>query len=1167
MKPSLFRLLLGLLWVFTSIHAQPRKTVQRPLKGSPNLQAVPLSAFITQNRAALKAQIPLTRLASPTTGQGMTALPIQMQEEPTKPASFQRAENGAIRWLKGQMDGLGKTQNTLAAAAVLLDEYKATLLLKAPHTELKLIHQETDVLGIAHLRYAQVFQGLPVWGRDLWIHLREDEFIINGTYEPTPRTIINAPRLTEADAIRYTIHDLQAKGRWKPPATRWPGAEPDAATPVWAATGSKKMERAYAVHIQANVIESFTYLVSAQDGRILYRTPHHCDLVGHKHKSPIVDAPSLADVSPDALPIAPVQNAATFVHATAKDLNGVARTFRALQHTDNKYYMVWDFPNLSSDFAFNPAALWSKGGSMILDAANTDALKFHTNTNTLNGWADASAVSAHYNANLVYQYYRSVHGRKALNDADKAMWSVVNVTEGGQQMDNAYWDGTAMYYGNGDTFFKPLAGGLDVAAHEITHGVVQHSANLVYQGQAGALNESFADVFAMMIDKDDYLIGEEVMRAGKGVALRDLANPANPNLFDPQPASMSQYDNTEEDNGGVHINSGIPNRAAYLVLKALGYEKIEKIYYRALTKYLTRNSQFIDARNALEQAAHDLYGDGTEVSTVKTAFDTVGIKGTSSHSTGAEDDVTIVKGGKAYITFMDQSGKIGLLDTATNEASLFNSASAVARVNQSEGDRSQLTTARNGERIWFINAQKQLAFLTIQTGVVEVFEQLKLKANAATNDLWNVAVSPDEACVAIVSAYENDPNLYFWCGGDVMPIALHPETTQAGVRDETILYPDVVAWSPNMNEPRVAFDAFHKTNLTTYWNTHEIDFEAGRIYDLLPGYGTDLSIGNVAYSKTNPDLVAYNVVGTDVQDVVLTNLDKQEDLLVDFPAWTINGKAINDASRPSFSPDDKFIVVTSEALKTVLFYERVADKVTQLSFSIPLYNAYWFVNGGNRVPSAAKITSPAHNANVSLDGNASTPLTFAWTASTDPDGDPLSYQWQISATADFSRTLFTSPNQSALNYKMTYADLNVLLKSISAGAKATLYHRVLSTDGTNTPVVSDAAKINFSRTLTSREAEAELPQLTRLQAPFPNPFRHQTTLYLDLAKAATVQVRVFDTLGRVVYTATPANLGAGKAQPLNIQATNWADGLYLYQVTTSDGYATQQFTGRLVFVK
>ncbi|WP_414045622.1 M4 family metallopeptidase [Macrococcus equi] len=216
-------------------------------------------------------------------------------------------------------------------------------------------------------------------------------------------------------------------------------------------------------------------------------------------------------------------------------------------------------------------------------------------------------VDANFYADLTYKYYKNKFGRESYDNAGSPLVSIVHANNiGFNNRNNAAWMGDKIVYGDGDgVTFRPLAGAKDVVAHEITHGVTQETANLEYQGQSGALNESMSDVFAYFIDNDDATIGEDVYTPNKaGDALRSMSNP---NLFN-QPATMAQYVNTTSDNGGVHTNSGIPNKIAYDTVNQLGQDKAEKIYYRALTQYLTVNSTFADAKQALSQAAMDLYG-------------------------------------------------------------------------------------------------------------------------------------------------------------------------------------------------------------------------------------------------------------------------------------------------------------------------------------------------------------------------------------------------------------------------------------------------------------------------------------------------------------------------------------------------------------------------------
>jgi Zn-dependent metalloprotease len=254
---------------------------------------------------------------------------------------------------------------------------------------------------------------------------------------------------------------------------------------------------------------------------------------------------------------------------------------------------------------------------------------------------DKASVSAHYNAGRVIDFYKNVFNRNSLDNNNMIINSF---THYGTSYNNAFWDGREMVYGDGDgNKFTYLSGDLDVVGHEMTHGVVSYTANLTYHNQSGALNESFADVFGVLIstydkynvagggswrfNEADWVIGDDIYTPNTlGDALRSLSNP---NLYG-QPDRMSDYVNYPDteagDWGGVHTNSGIPNKAAFLVAKNIGLEKTAKIYYRALSYYMTSNTNFVQAKNALEQSAADLYGFGSnEASAVSSAFAAVGI--------------------------------------------------------------------------------------------------------------------------------------------------------------------------------------------------------------------------------------------------------------------------------------------------------------------------------------------------------------------------------------------------------------------------------------------------------------------------------------------------------------------------------------------------------------
>jgi Zn-dependent metalloprotease len=197
-----------------------------------------------------------------------------------------------------------------------------------------------------------------------------------------------------------------------------------------------------------------------------------------------------------------------------------------------------------------------------------------------------------------FDFYWEVFERNSINDQGLPLDATVHF---GDKYDNAFWDGSRMVFGDGDgELFNRFTIAIDVIGHELTHGVTEDEAKLTYMFQPGALNESISDVFGSLIkqralnqtaDKADWLIGAGLFTKNvKGTALRSMKAPGtaydDPVLGkDPQPASMKHFVRTYQDNGGVHINSGIPNRAFYLVATKLGgyaWEKAGKIWYETL---------------------------------------------------------------------------------------------------------------------------------------------------------------------------------------------------------------------------------------------------------------------------------------------------------------------------------------------------------------------------------------------------------------------------------------------------------------------------------------------------------------------------------------------------------------------------------------------------------
>ncbi|MGE5072069.1 MAG: M4 family metallopeptidase [Anaerolineae bacterium] len=256
--------------------------------------------------------------------------------------------------------------------------------------------------------------------------------------------------------------------------------------------------------------------------------------------------------------------------------------------------------------------------------------------------SDVGVNEAYDGAGATYDLYWEIYQRNSLDGNGLRLDSSVHYE---QNYDNAFWDGQQMVYGDGDgQIFNRFTISVDVIGHELSHGVTQYTSNLNYSNQPGALNESFSDIFGSLVKQRqrgqtaaaaDWLIGEGLFTPQvKGVALRSMKEPGtaydDPVLGkDPQPANMRDYVNTSEDNGGVHINSGIPNHAFYLMAVAIGgfaWEKTGMIWYRAARDKFSSNTNFQSAADLTYATAGELYGVGSaEQQAVKYGWDGVGI--------------------------------------------------------------------------------------------------------------------------------------------------------------------------------------------------------------------------------------------------------------------------------------------------------------------------------------------------------------------------------------------------------------------------------------------------------------------------------------------------------------------------------------------------------------
>ncbi len=283
-----------------------------------------------------------------------------------------------------------------------------------------------------------------------------------------------------------------------------------------------------------------------------------------------------------------------------------------------KHRLVYDMQN--RQFPLPGRLVRSEGDTQVTDEAVNEAYDY---------------------AGVVYDFYDEIFQRNSLDDRGMSLISSVHM---GRRYNNAFWNGEQMAYGDGDgRIFIRFTKALDVVAHELTHGVVTHTSNLYYQDESGALNEHFADAMGALVkqwnlkqtvNEADWLNGDAIM--GPEVAAKcirtfkaEKAYENDPLLgTDPQPKHIRDKYTGSDDNGGVHINSGIPNHAFYRVAMEIGgfaWEKTGKIWYQTL-KNLNTRSDFQEAASMTYMVAGSMFGAGTlEQQAVKNGWNAVGI--------------------------------------------------------------------------------------------------------------------------------------------------------------------------------------------------------------------------------------------------------------------------------------------------------------------------------------------------------------------------------------------------------------------------------------------------------------------------------------------------------------------------------------------------------------
>ncbi len=867
-------------------------------------------------------------------------------------------------FIEGQLRNTGsRGGNPESMAMEYLMAAAELMKIKNPLKEFVIKSVQTDELGTMHVRANQQMNDIPIYGTEIILHGKNLNFdFMNGSYFPTIENINTLPTINQHECKNIVENSIKSKpGYAENVKMLFRNLKDEAELMIYNHEG--KFLLSYHVVTYKNLIERWEYFVDAQTGEIIKKYQSICKF--HNHKSE--ENCSVAEVEI-------LDGKAT---ANAQDLFGISRPLNTYQ-VGSKYYLL----DGSRDIFATPANKMPNdptGVIWTIDAFNTSPEKDNFNydhiTSTNNTWSNRTGVSAHYNGGKSFEYFRTTHSRKSINGLGGNIISIINVADDdGSSMGNAFWNGQAMFYGNGDAALQPLARGLDVAGHEMSHGVIESTANLEYEGESGALNESFADVFGVLIDRDDWKIGEDVVKisAFPSGALRSMDDPHNGAAINDfnrgwQPRHYDERYKGTEDNGGVHINSGIPNWAFFKFATAVGKDKAEKVYYRALSTYLTKSSKFVDCRIAVIKAATDLYGV-TEANAAKKAFDEVGIIGET--------------GGNYQTDVLANTGDEFVLTTNSSNTGLFLHNTTGTQLAQISGTEiiSKPSISDDGKYIIFVGKDKKIREITLDWTKNPVVPKEQI---IGSSPIWRSAIiSKDGLKIAATTQDTVNEIIVFYFGGANTAqntFELYNPTYTQGVSTGDVLYPDAMEF--DITGEYIMYDAENRIKSSTsgsisywdigfikVWNNTSKTFSLGNIDKLFTSLPKDVSVGNPAFSKNSPYIIAFDYI------------DENEDVSILGSNTETGATSLifenNDLSYPNYSTKDNKLVFdyvnsTNTAynvgvvnLKT----NKIEPSADPVQFIVGKRWATWFSNG-KRVLSDTKDTESALSSDINVTGN------------------------------------------------------------------------------------------------------------------------------------------------------------------------------------------------------
>lgn len=785
--------------------------------------------------------------------------------------------------------------------------------------------EEWDDTGVLHKRYSLSMGGYPVYRGDVSIHTRADEWVVlTPVFDWEMDLGSGGEPMEQGVAVEIVAEDMKQAGKWVEWNDSWTELgffREKAKLVIYPDRASATGQVAWEISYHPNLREGWTYYVHGSTGEIMNQFLHTCSFHVEMEEQKMSDyegEDAMGEVDVIGLPIGSGSVLGGPETAFAMDLYGQQRQINVWSEAGRGYYMIDGgrpmFNAQGSQMPDEPlGAIWT------IDAMNTapQSNNFtYDHFNSLNNtWNDRGSVSAHYNGGKAYEYFVNTFGRNSLNGQGGTMISLVNVAdEDGGGLDNAFWNGVAIFYGNGRTGFRPLARSLDVAGHEMSHGVIQHTANLEYQGESGALNESYADIFGVMVDRDDWKLGEDVVRTSvfPSGALRDMEDPHNggTSLNDNgwQPKHYNERYTGQEDNGGVHINSGIPNHAYYLIAEQIGKSKAEQIFYHALTKYLTKSSQFIDLRVAVDEAIKDLHGTNDPSRQVATnAFNAVGIPGNGGGGSGGNQNDAKVNPGEDLILFTTNNHQDLYVFTADGQE-VFNPLTRTDPL-------SKPSITDDGSAVVFVGTDNHIHVVYIDWNQRRVAGEDIL----SVDPIWeNVIVAKDGSLIAGLTT-SRDNIIHVFGNNDYKPFELYNPTYTQGVNTGEVLYADAMEF--DLRGEYIMYDAFNSIpqsgggsieywdiGFLHAWNKQTNTPAEGDISKLFSALPQGISVGNPTFAKNSPYIVSFDLFEE-------TNFGDEYSLLAANLELNELGLLFENAvlAYPSYSRSDDYVIFNARS--------------------------------------------------------------------------------------------------------------------------------------------------------------------------------------------------------------------------------------------------------------